>query len=237
MKTEDEAGGLDKRMTIAAVAVFIVALILIVVLSLRPAVQATLPPTPAATQDLDPVRTEAVETFAAGLTATSAAAPTMTPTDTQAATETGATVEATSTSLTPATAGPSPTAECLGLHFVRDVSIPDNTVMTPASVFTKSWLVENSGTCPWQAGFQVVLIGGIAMGGSPFQLAQDVGPGGRIQVSIKMVAPTNQTGIVQGTWKMADSTGKTFGDYMSVVIVVGTGTGQPLPTARPTSTP
>ena len=50
--------------------------------------------------------------------------------------------------------------------------------MTPAEVFTKTWLVENSGTCPWKPGFQVVLIGGLAMGGSPFRVAQTVGPGG-----------------------------------------------------------
>ncbi len=63
------------------------------------------------------------------------------------------------------------------------------------------------------------------MGASPFPVVQNVSPGGRIQISIKMVAPTNETGIVQGTWKMADLNGKTFGDYMSVVIVVGSGTG------------
>ena len=67
--------------------------------------------------------------------------------------------------------------------------------------------MENTGTCAWKPGFQVMLIGGVAMGGSPFKVAQTVGPGGSIQVSIKMVAPPNQTGVVQGTWKMADEAG------------------------------
>jgi hypothetical protein len=125
---------------------------------------------------------------------------------------------------------------CNNLKYVRDVTIPDNTGMSPAQVFTKSWLVENNGTCAWHAGFQVVLIGGAAMGGSPFRLIQDVGPGGRVQVSIKMVAPPNQMGIVEGTWKMSDDSGAAFGDYMSVVIVVGSGTNTPA-TASATSTP
>jgi hypothetical protein len=128
------------------------------------------------------------------------------------------------------------TPGCLGLRFVRDVTVPDNTEMPPAEVFTKSWQVENSGTCPWKPGFQVVLIGGVAMGGSPFRVVQTVGPGGSIQVSIKMVAPTNQTGIVQGTWKMADENGSPFGDFLSTVIVVkgrAPATSGPTVTATP----
>jgi hypothetical protein len=133
-------------------------------------------------------------------------------------------------------ASQSGTPNCLGLRFIRDVTIPDNTEMTPAEVFTKTWLVENSGTCPWEPGFQVVLIGGLAMGGSPFRVARTVGPGGEIQVSIKMAAPTNQTGVVQGTWKMADADGAPFGDFLSVVIVVSGPTRIPQATGT-TATP
>ena len=160
-----------------------------------------------ATQDIRPVQTDAVKTFVAELTATAHAPATPSATPRPQATPLGAT----SLSGTPG---------CLGLRFVRDVTIPDNTEMTPAEVFTKTWLVENNGSCPWRPGFQVVLIGGLAMGGSPFKVAQTVGPGGSIQVSIKMAAPTNQTGVVQGTWKMVDADGVQFGDYLSVVIVI-----------------
>jgi hypothetical protein len=237
---------LDKKMTIAALAVVVVAVIVFVGLSLRGGDRPAPPRLP--TQDLSAVRTEAVETFASDLTATAAVASTDTPTEAETPTGTASVILSTETAGTPGTpatrstaasiGSPQATTACLGLRFVRDVTIPDNTPMTPAQVFSKTWLVENSGTCPWQAGYQVVLIGGIAMGGSPYQLPQDVGPGGRIQVSIKMVAPTNQTGIVQGTWKMSDSSGTPFGDYMSVVIVVGSGTGG-APTLLPadTSTP
>ncbi len=230
---------LDTRLSYGIVGIAALAIgIIIGVAGSRPS--APPPVTPAPTQNLDAVRTEAVSTFAADMTGTASAVPTATATETEVASAAAATAS-TGEPATASTGGPSPTPACLGLRWVKDVTIPDNTAMTPAEVFTKSWLVENSGTCPWQAGFQVVLIGGVAMGGSPFQLTQEVGPGGRIQISIKMVAPTNQTGIVQGTWKMADSTGKPFGDYMSVVIVVGTGSATApapgLPTAKATATP
>ena len=50
------------------------------------------------------------------------------------------------------------------------------------------------------------------MGGSPFIVESTVNPGARIEISIKMVAPTNETGIVRGTWRMSDENGTLFGD-------------------------
>jgi hypothetical protein len=209
----------EKTSRLAILGIAVLALLLMVGLLAQEA-----RPRPAeATLDLSQVQTEAVQQFAAGLTQTSAAVQSPTATRTASATAN-------------VTAADTETPTCLGLHFIRDVTIPDNTDMTPAEVFTKTWQVENSGTCAWKPGFQVIQIGGEAMGGSPFKVAQTVGPGGSIQVSIKMAAPTNIKGTVQGTWKMSDETGQTFGDYLSVVIVVGGQT--PSPTAlRASATP
>jgi hypothetical protein len=211
---------LEKRSRLAILVVATVALLLVVDLMVQGAGQ----PQTAATADLNAVRTKAVQEFASGLTGTAESIPSAT------ATRTG-----TATPAAVLTATGSGTPVCLGLHFVRDVTIPDNTNVTPAQVFTKSWEVQNSGTCPWKPGFQVVLTGGIAMGGSPFRVAQTVGPGGTIQVSIKMAAPTNVKGIAQGTWNMADDTGAVFGDFLSVVVVVNTGTTTPGASRTPTA--
>jgi hypothetical protein len=214
----------EKTSRLAILGIAVLALLLMVGLL----VQEARPQPLEATADLGQVRTEAVQQFAAGLTQTVTVRPP--PTATRTASPTA--------NVTPAD---SETPTCLGLHFVRDVTVPDNTEMTPAEVFTKTWQVENSGTCAWQPGFQVILIGGVAMGGSPFKVAQTVGPGGSIQVSIKMAAPPNIKGTAQGTWKMSDETGQTFGDYLSVVIVVGGQTQSPTaptaPSASVTPTP
>ena len=74
------------------------------------------------------------------------------------------------------------------------------------------------------------------MGGSPYVLPTAVNPGGKVLLSVKMAAPTNQTGIVQGTWRMTDDGGNQFGDPLTVVIVVGSGTAVP-PITAATSTP
>lgn len=199
-----------QKKSLVLVALLVAAFVLTVVLGVRESDRTDAVPT----ISIGDIRTEAVETFASGLTATLASAPTST------ASSTGVPTLATAS-----TGSGTPT--CNRLRWIKDATIPDNTPMTPAQVFTKSWLVENSGTCPWQRGYQVILVGGLAMGGSPFPLATAVTPGGQIQISIKMVAPTNQTGIVQGTWRMSDSNGATFGDILTVVIVVGGGTLAP----------
>ena len=214
---------LRDRTRLAILAVLLLALIVPVALSVRGREKPAATPT----IDLGAVRTQAVGTFAGGLTSTARALPSSTATNTPPAeTPTAAT----------GTDALSATPSCYRMQYVRDVTIPDNTPMTPAQVFTKTWQVQNSGTCAWRAGFKLVLIGGDAMGGSPFIVQSTVNPGARIEASIKMVAPPNQTGIVQGTWRMSDDIGTLFGDAVTVVIVVGNGTA-PAPTSPVTATP
>ena len=211
----------------------VLGLVLLLALALAVAfgVRGLKPEAPSPTVDLGAVQTRAVSIFAQGLTSTARSLPT--------ATEAATTEPATETALaasTASTASVSATPSCYRLKFLHDVTIPDNTIMTPAQVFTKTWQVQNTGVCAWRSGFQLVLIGGDAMGGSPYILPASVNPGAKVELSIKMVAPTNQTGIVQGTWRMSDENGNLFGDALTVVIVVGSTTGSP-PTAAATATP
>ncbi len=221
---------------LAMIAVLVLVMGMIIFFSLRRPPQAT----PAATQtptwtarptenaDISSVQTAAVATFASGLTQTVEALPTSTPTETP---------ESLPTDTPGGTDSGSPTASCYRMKYIRDVTIPDNTEMSPAEVFTKTWQVENDGTCSWQPNFKLILIGGEALGGSPFVLTQTVDPGQRIDVSIKMAAPPNETGPLQGTWRMTDQNGTPFGDALTVVIDVG-GAGTVAPsTAQATSTP
>ena len=214
----------QKNSRVVLIGVVVLALMLTIIFGVLTSRQ-TPPPSP--TVDIAHVQTQAVGVFASGLTSTAAAIPTSTAT----ATDTPAAPTDTSapgTVGTESTSSVSPTPSCLKLKYIKDLTIPDYTVMTPAQVFTKSWQVQNNGTCPWQPGFQVVLVGGVAMGGSPFKLTAAVNPGGLLQVDIKMAAPTNQVGLIQGTWRMVDSSGNQFGNVMYVQIVIPGGTGAPV---------
>ena len=144
---------------------------------------------------------------------------------------------------TPGTAVGDPTASCYGLVFKNDVTIPDDTNMTPGQQFTKTWLVQNTGSCAWQPGFKWTLVGGNPMGGATKTLTEAVAPGTQYQISVSLVAP-NTTGESTGTWKMADANGTFFGEAPWVKIMVTgaattatAGTPSITPTATPSITP
>lgn len=175
------------------------------------------------------VQTSAVSTFSAGLTQTALSIPTNTPQPTN-------TLIPSETPVPTKTAGPpTPTALCYGLVYIKDVTIKDGTAMTPGETFTKTWQVQNTGTCAWDVGFKFTLVGGDAMGGVILTLSKVVGPGDQVELSVPMTAP-NKTGTVTGTWRMSTTDGTYFGDTLTVVINIGAATATATATgATPTS--
>ena len=176
----------------------------------------------AATMDLDAVRTEAVATYIAHQTpGTKIAAP---------ATFTPAPISTN----TPSNETPTPTydpkSSCYDLLWLADVTIPDYSRMKAGEVFTKTWKVQNTGGCAWAPGFTFSLIGGEAMNGRTLILTEPVPVGAKVDLSIEMVAPTGRSGVIAGTWQMADNKGNFFGDALSVYIDMG---GEPTVTSSP----
>ncbi len=198
--------------------------------------------TPTNTLSPDEIQTLAIETFSAVLTQTALAAPSETPFPTLTASATFAPF-ATSTGgglpvSSPTTSGGGNT--CYRLTFVSDVTIPDNTSMTPGQNFTKTWKVLNSGSCAWDAGFKFTFTGGEQMSGVTYTLPSSVAPNAQIDVSVAMIAPS-KTGTLRGNWRMQTAGGQFFGDEVYVQIIVGgsaaTGTATTGPTATATETP
>lgn len=192
-------------------------------------------PTATPTLSVEQVQTEAVATFAAGLTSTAAALPTNTPTETETAAPMATmTVAASATQPLPPTSGNAPAA-CLGMAFVSDVTIPDNTKLTPGEKFTKTWRVRNNGTCAWESGFTFRFIGGEAMGGAPVVLSEAVQPGKETDLSVALTAP-GSAGSYRSNWRMTNKSGAFFGDEVYVLISVGTSTATAKASATATAT-
>jgi hypothetical protein len=96
-------------------------------------------------------------------------------------------------------------------EFVRDVSIPDNTMMKKGERFIKTWQFKNTGTCTWTPEYAVIFVWGDQMGGaSPKPLGQTVTPGQLIEISTELQAP-KETGGYQGSWIFQDPEGNQFG--------------------------
>jgi hypothetical protein len=191
--------------------------------------------TPTPTESIEAVYTAAAQTVEAQLTEQAVEQPTFTPTSTATVTETP----------TPTATGPTPTQQsdvlptqsnCYKSTFVTDVTIPDQTVMAPGQEFTKTWRIQNTGTCSWPTTFKLVYNSGERMSAEVIGLTSAVGAGETVDVSVKMKAPTT-AGSYTGNWYMGDDTGKIFGTLLTVVIKVNSGSVTPgTTTVTPTAT-
>jgi hypothetical protein len=138
----------------------------------------------------------------------------------------------------------SPTANtggsaCDNSSYVADVTIPDNTTIAAGANFTKTWKLLNSGSCAWSTSYKLSYSSGEKMGGSDTLITVPVPRGNQTDVSVKLVAPT-ASGTYTGTWRMQNAGGQPFGNFVTVVIKVGSGgatnTPGPSPTAGPSAT-
>lgn len=96
--------------------------------------------------------------------------------------------------------------------FIKDVTIADGTTLEPGQYFTKTWRIQNAGTCTWNADYALVFASGDLMGGflsQPLTLGH-VPPGGTIDISLQLRAP-DESGSYRGYWRFQDSRGGDFG--------------------------
>jgi hypothetical protein len=126
---------------------------------------------------------------------------------------------------------PAPTAT-LGctdnVTFVADVTIPDNTNMSPGEDFDKTWRLRNSGTCTWNSEYDLVFVDGAIMGGPASKpLTGAVAPGNTVDLTVDLTAP-GSNGTHRGNWRLRNNRDVLFGLTFYVQIVVG-----PTPTPVP----
>jgi len=107
--------------------------------------------------------------------------------------------------------------------------------MTAGKSFTKTWKVQNSGSCAWDAGFKFQSTGGDPMGASAFTLPASVASGATYDISVSMTAPST-SGTFRGNWRMATASGQFFGDEVYVQIIVGGGAAATAAPAASTAT-
>lgn len=169
-------------------------------------------PTPS---QADLLFTAAAQTVQAQLTQVSQPLPTMpggtpefpTPISTFPLPATSTLVSVTQTPL-PSTPTPLP---CVRIKFVRDVTYPDNSEVSPGSTFVKTWRLQNDGSCTWTEAYALVFVGGDAMGAPASQpLPGQVAPGQTVDVSVSLTAPLDG-GTYRGDFKLRNASNALFG--------------------------
>lgn len=104
-----------------------------------------------------------------------------------------------------ATAVIPPTASCDLAQYVKDITVPDGTVFTPGTAFTKTWRLKNVGTCTW-SGYQLVFDSGDSMGGTSPTPIGTVSPGQEVDLSVNFTAPAT-TASYRGYWRIRNASG------------------------------
>jgi hypothetical protein len=95
--------------------------------------------------------------------------------------------------------------------FPIDVTIPDDTVLSPGEAFTKIWRLQNAGSCTWTLYYSAAFFYGDRMDAPPVvPFSQAVPPGATVEIAIEMIAPLTP-GTYQGNWKLSNAEGALFG--------------------------
>lgn len=115
----------------------------------------------------------------------------------------------------PATNTPLPTATaityCDWVSFVKDVTVPDGSILDPGQTFTKTWRLKNRGTCTWTPDYMLVYTSGTQMGGTTaVRLPGYVSPGQSVDISVPLVAP-DSNGKYVAYWMLRNASGTLFG--------------------------
>lgn len=132
-------------------------------------------------------------------------------------------------SLTPEGGDPVP---CDQVKFIKDVTIPDEMNLEPGEKFTKTWRLQNAGSCPWTIGYLLYFESGDSLGGPASQelTSKTIQPGDTVDVSVDLIAP-EETGSYQGFWMIRNVKGDGFGVgpfakafWVQINVVEGVGT-------------
>lgn len=106
------------------------------------------------------------------------------------------------------------------LDFLEDLTIPDGTVVSPGVSIDKQWLVQNSGSCNWDARYRLKFVGGDALGAATEQALYPARAGMQVIIRIQFTAPAEPR-TYKTAWQAFGPQGEPFGDAIFMEIVVG----------------
>jgi len=92
-------------------------------------------------------------------------------------------------------------------------------VVFPGASIDKQWLVQNNGTCNWDARYRLQFAGGLEMGAAAEQALYPARAGNQATIRIDFIAPS-EPGTYSTAWQAINPDGEPFGDPVFMEIVV-----------------
>jgi len=94
---------------------------------------------------------------------------------------------------------------------IKDVNYPDGSQVEPGETFTKTWSMQNGGTCTWTAGYGVALVSALDFSIMEwYPLNQTIIPGSAANVSVPVHAPL-ESGTETYYYMLVNESGQVFG--------------------------
>jgi uncharacterized protein YkwD len=102
---------------------------------------------------------------------------------------------------------PHPTPSCRdSAVFVEDVTYPDNTRLKAGEKFTKTWKLQNTGTCPW-SGYSMAFVSGDKMGSLESVSVPETEAKFTVEVSVDLTAPSDD-GVYAANFELRNAKGE-----------------------------
>ena len=118
---------------------------------------------------------------------------------------------------------------------VEDVTYPDNTRVEAGEIFSKTWQLQNVGTCTW-TGYTVSFVDGDRMGSPDSVPVPETERSKPVDVSVELTAPSSD-GTYRGNFELRNAEGEPVligvESIFWVQIVVGAGGGAPNSSGTP----
>lgn len=173
--------------------------------------------TPTAVSQVEPTQASQPTSTVIQPTAEPTAIPTLAPTATPVPPPTATAIPPTPIPPTPIPPAPIPATAtvkpdpCNWALFVKDISTPNGTAFIAGTQFTKTWRIQNIGTCTWTRDYAMVYESGELMSAEKVQYLDEVIKHGEtVDISIAFTAPA-ASGKHTGYWKLRNQNGKYFG--------------------------
>jgi hypothetical protein len=107
---------------------------------------------------------------------------------------------------------------------VADVNVDDYTKFEQGETFTKTWHVENIGTCTWSDAYSLVFFSGDQMDAPASLPLRETAPGETLEISVDMTAPARDV-LVRADFELHNPARQAMpidsGQYLWVVVSVG----------------
>ena len=109
--------------------------------------------------------------------------------------------------VTPDPLTPSPTPSCRdSAIFVEDVNFPDHSQLDSGETFTKTWKLQNTGSCTW-TGYTVAFVSGDDLGAPDLVTVPETEASSTVEVSMDLTAPA-EDGAYTANFELRNAEGE-----------------------------